>query len=517
MADNSILELSIIETSHFKCYSERALEAGRHIFNSTLAYALNNWNSMKQLSIYRLLLSEYTKAKNSKKKEDKTYKECLALDLTELRYKYKLSKYQLESFATDYKNNHGYDKYLDSNTILNIAGRVWDSISKIMFYKGKRVHFCKYGNFNTLEGKTNKQGIRFIKKGETLRNKKLDNHTVVWNGIRVLVKIRGNDIFAHEMIATKKVKYCRLIRKLVKGKYKWYVQLVLEGAPCPKRNKDGSFRNKVSLGKRIGLDEGTTTLATVSENSVSLEKLGNDEIDYLAKKINRLNRKLTRSRIKTNPENFNQDGTVKRGKKLTWVRSKNYMKTLFALKECYRLKAVKLKLSHRILANSILELGTEVYIEKMNFKALAKKSKETVISKKTNRIKSKKRFGSSITNYAPAMFQSILEQKLKYLGLELHKVNTTTFKASQYDHFKDRCIKKSLSSRWKYIDKYKIQRDLYSAFLLMNSDDSLKHTNRDFCIKTFNNFLKLHNEEINRLKNTIDKLPTSFGIKQEIV
>ena len=74
MADNSILELSIIETSHFKCYSERALEAGRRIFNSTLAYALNNWNSMKQLSIYRLLLSEYTKAKNSKKKEDKAYK-----------------------------------------------------------------------------------------------------------------------------------------------------------------------------------------------------------------------------------------------------------------------------------------------------------------------------------------------------------------------------------------------------------------------------------------------------------
>ena len=58
---------------------------------------------------------------------------------------------------------------------------------------------------------------------------------------------------------------------------------------------------------------------------------------------------------------------------------------------------------------------------------------------------------------------------IKYFGKKLNQVNTQTFKASQYNHFTDEYIKKELSNRWNNFDGIKVQRDLYSAFLLKNS------------------------------------------------
>lgn len=516
MANNFVLELQLNITPKDRYYNDMALECGRHIYNATLKYALNHWNSMKQLKIYKLLLKEYQSVKNSKNENDKLYKQCITDDLDELRFRYKLSRYQLESYATKYKNNHNYDKYLDSNSVLNIVGNVWQAISGLIFYKSKKVHFRKYGDFNTLEGKNNKQGIRFIKVGEKVNRIPSLINKMVWNGREIPVKIRKTDIYAQEVLATKQVKLCKLVRKLIKGKFKYYIQLVFDGIPPVKRNADGSFRHKVNMDGRVGLDIGTTTLATVSEKSVSLEKLGTDEIVEINREINRLHRKLDRSRRKTNPDNFNKDGTIKRGVKLKWIRSKSYLKTLFKLKESYRLKSVKLRLSHNRLTNCILELGTNCYVENMNFKALSKKAKETTISEKTGRFKSKKRFGKSILNFAPAKLLEILNRKLIYVDKALNKVNTKTFKASQYNHHTNTYKKKKLSNRWNYIDKYKVQRDMYSAFLLMNSKDNLKTTDRDLCLKTFENFIKLHDREISLLEIYIDKLPTSFGIKQEV-
>ena len=45
----------------------------------------------------------------------------------------------------------------------------------------------------------------------------------------------------------------------------------------------------------------------------------------------------------------------------------------------------------------------------------------------------------------------------------------------------------------------------------MNSNDDLLSTNRDKCIKTFNNFLILHNICIESIKQNITKRPESFG------
>ena len=63
------------------------------------------------------------------------------------------------------------------------------------------------------------------------------------------------------------------------------------------------------------------------------------------------------------------------------------------------------------------------------------------------------------------------------------------------------------------IDNKWIQRDLYSAFLIMNADEKLEHTDRDKCIKNYESFVKNHDQCINELKTSNEKLPSSFGIK----
>mgnify|MGYP007025241895 CR=1 FL=1 len=49
----------------------------------------------------------------------------------------------------------------------------------------------------------------------------------------------------------------------------------------------------------------------------------------------------------------------------------------------------------------------------MNFSALAKRAKETKTSKKPGKTLSKKRFGKSLANRAPAMFIGMLQLKVQ--------------------------------------------------------------------------------------------------------
>lgn len=59
--------------------------------------------------------------------------------------------------------------------------------------------------------------------------------------------------------------------------------------------------------------------------------------------------------------------------------------------------------------------------------------------------------------------------------------------------------KKSLSQRWNNFNGIEVQRDLYSAFLIMNIASDLKSFDIDKCNERFDNFYRLHNLEVERL------------------
>ena len=321
--------------------------------------------------------------------------------------------------------------------------------------------------------------------------------------------IKNNDVYAQKAIQDR-VKYCRIVRKLIRGEYKFYVQLVMEGLPPIKVNKEGEIKRNIGLGN-VGIDIGTRTIAFSSQYDVKLLELC-PEVENIEKQKKKLLRKLDRQRRSNNPNNYNEDGTIKRGIKLEWIKSNKYIKTQNELKEIQRKQASIRKQSHEKLANYIISLGDRILVETMQFQGLQKRAKKTT-KNKDGKFNKKKRFGKSLGNKAPAMLIEIINRKLKYDGLEILKINTQKVKASQYNHFTGEYNKKELKDRWN--KDIEIQRDIYSSFLIMNVNDDLETINQDKCFETYDNFKILHDKEINRLKelklNGV-KLISSMGI-----
>ena len=219
------------------------------------------------------------------------------------------------------------------------------------------------------------------------------------------------------------------------------------------------------------------------------------------RRIKILSRKLERSRRATNPNNYNEDGTITKGKH-KWYKSKNYIKIQAKLKDEYRKLSIKRKQSHEILANQIIANGTDIRVEDMNFRSLQKRSKKTTISK-NGKINSKKRYGKTIKNRAPSMLLSIIDRKLKYKNLELKKVNTFKVKASQYNPIDGTYTKKQLKDRLVKLDETTIvQRDLLSAYIIAHTNDDLETINVISCYEDFNTFKQLQDNEIQRLRDT---------------
>ena len=484
---NYILTLKLDTKSYEETILNKRLEISRNIYNSCLGELFKRYNHMRESKNYKKIL-KMIKGKDRNKQ------------FNELNSKHGLTEYSLHDFVKPIQKH--FKDNIDSFTAQKIATRCFNAFQGLMFHTANKVSFKKHGEMNSVEGKTNKTGIRF------------KNNKLVWNGLEIDIVVNKNDEYAKTSLLNE-VKYCRIVRKFIRGKYKYYLQLILEGTPPIKYDKEtGEIKNVIGNG-RVGIDIGTQTVAYSSRYDVKLLELA-PEIDNINKEKQILQRKLDRQRRSNNPNKYNEEGTIKRGNKDKWRKSNRYIKTQNKLREIQRKQADIRKQSHNKLANRIVSLGNEVYVETMNYKGLQKRSGETTINKKTGKFNKKKRFGKSLANKAPSMFLTILDNKLKWHGKNLLKIDTFKVKASQYNHIKNEYIKKDLSERWNIFNignkEVKIQRDLYSAFIIMCTKDNLKETDKKMCNKEFKNFKKLHNIEIIRIKNSNDKLISSMGI-----
>jgi hypothetical protein len=261
----------------------------------------------------------------------------------------------------------------------------------------------------------------------------------------------------------------------------------------------------------VGIDIGPQTIAYVSEKEVALKELA-DQVNNIEREKRVLQRKLDRSRRATNPDNYAPDGTIKRGVKLTRNKSKRYLKTQRELACLQRRQADIRKRQHNELANHLLSLGDRFYIEDMEWPALTHRAKKTEISEKTGKYKRKKRFGKSVGNKAPATLIGLLDIKLKSRGLEGVCKVSTSVRASQYNHLTDEYKKKELSERWNHMpDGRRIQRDLYSAFLLQHMNETQTDFDKTALIRDYERFTVLHDQCIEELRKA-PKTLASMGL-----
>lgn len=470
---------------------DKRLECGRHLYNSLLSIVLNRYNEMIKTKKYRELYGSLT---HNKKYDDPIWKQ-----INDLENRFRLSKFDVIE-DIKHMSNH-FSGLMNSQVCQEIAKQVWSAIKSIMHKPSKSVHFKKFGAFNSLSGSQRTRAIIF--KGDYIDFGKLH--------IRIKYPKNENDFSYFDRFLfpnLDNLKFCKIVRKQIRCKSRYYVQLVFAG---------NAIKDRYSIGTgRVGIDIGTSTVAVSSNTSVELLELAKESQSFEKEKSN-LQRKMDRSRRSTNPNKFNPDGTIKKGNTGRWVFSNSYKRLRSEYSDICRKQKQSREVSHNKLVNDILKLGDSFFVEDMNFSGLAKRSKSKTEYVAKNKCKKKKRYGKSICNRAPSMFLSILERKLNYFGLNLNRINTKSCKASQYDHITDTFTKKKLSNRWHIFENgTKVQRDLYSAFLIANVSDSLDSIDKELCDMNFDVFIKMHDDKIKELldeKNSTNrKFLTSMGI-----
>lgn len=478
-----VLTLALKPEPWQKDLIDKRMKIAVQVYNSAVNILKKRYNILSKSKEYRDLIKQRRAAKteDEKKKIDE--------ELNKVKAKYGFNEYQLNNAITPVRQH--FAENMDGSTSQKLVKRVWQAMNAMLFHNGEEVHYKRDGDINSLEGQTNAKGIRF------------KNDCIYWNPRKakkkliIPVVINRRDQYQYECLQ-RKICYCRIVRKMIRGKYKYYVQLILVGIP-PKRydNKTGDVKQQIGKGD-VGLDIGVSTIAVVSENSASIFELA-DRVQNIERERYLLSRKLQRSRQAMNPNNYNSNGTIKcKEKRQRWINSNRYLKLRKQLIEICRKQAAIRKLQHECLANYLLTLGDTFYVEDIHFNSWSRRSKETKKTKK-GKFQSKKRFGKTIAHRAPGKLLEILNRKLGYSGRKLIKINTAKARASQFNHLDQSYQKKPLSQRWNDLDGRKVQRDMYSAFLIMNTDETHAGFDLNKCNARFENFMKYHDMEVKRL------------------
>lgn len=219
---------------------------------------------------------------------------------------------------------------------------------------------------------------------------------------------------------------------------------------------------------------------------------------------------MDRSRRATNPENYNADGTIKKGKK-KWTYSRHYKKLKAKHAELCRINATNRRLAINEDVNHLRSIGDVFITEPKNAAKLMKRAKETTVNNK-GKINRKKRFGKSVKNRCPGGFQTAVENKFKTSGGTYIEV-PNNYRASQYDHTADDYIKKKLSDRmYKLADGTLVQRDWYSSFLLYCYNYRTNDIDKKKCAAEFKKCYSMEKDFIEWIKKHKIKVLNS-GIK----
>ncbi len=398
------------------------LEAARQMYNACLGEAMRRVHLIRQSKVF--VGARSLKPSNPERK----------VLFKRAREQYEFSDYGIQSYGTQIRHSWIGD-HLDAHTGQKLATRAYNAAEKVLFGKASCVRFKGKNQMDSVEGKSNIAGIRWKKEAEC----------VEWSGLKLKALISDNDpVILHGL--THKVKYVRLVRRKVSGKNRFYAQLVSSGSPFVKP--------KNNLGKgNVGLDIGPSTIAIVGDSTEQLREFA-CELEFDAAQIRRLQRRMDRSRRATNPNNYNANGTVKKGKK-RWNSSKSYLKIRSSKANLERKLAAqrasrmlrKRKSLHGELVNDILRSGDVIKLEKLSYKAF------------------QKLFGRSVGKRAPGMFVSHLKSKAERAGGQVVEIPTLYTRLSQTCQC-GRVKKKKLSERVHQCEcGIQMQRDLYSAFL----------------------------------------------------
>ena len=525
-----VIEIELQATAEQSVTLQQVQEHLRVIRNTVLRELKKRYDQMVRTKTYQRVMRQYRQI--YEKLENTADKKQMAALKTEIKTLHDRLDEMREAYQVTFDHARQYGEMLhatkfslpDSVTVWSACEMAWHSVEGLLFRNAEKVYFYKRDDFMTLQGKQAERSV-IVKYDEKHHALIVQHH-----GMMFPLIVKPDDLFIEDtlsniehymehakeidqrnmalyqakqpLIPTYRIRNNRIVTRVIRGKPRYFLQMVLEGKPVAKRKKDGTFRHTYGTG-RIGADLGTQSLGVVTDEQVILKNLAERSENSLdmERTLATLQRYMDRSKRATNPQNFDEKGRIKKGRK-RWRFSTRYCKATAKMKELHRKAAVNRKLAHNEEINRLRSDGDALYIEPMKFKPLQHKAKDAKKDEKTGRWKQRKRFGKSIQHRSPGYFLSRVKQVFHDTGGHVYEVHHVTFAASQYDHILDEKTKKTLSQRWHVLpDGRRIQRDLYSAFLLYCADDTLRQPNRDMCHDHFEVFYPLHNEYIEEIRN----------------
>ncbi|MBE9130209.1 MULTISPECIES: transposase [unclassified Coleofasciculus] len=421
-----VTTIPLVVTSQAEPELLSRFQGGRQLYNALLNESMARMRLVHKSDQYQL-------AKALPKGKART--EAFAVARKEYRY----SEYDIQAYATVVANTSKWiATKIDSNTQQKLATRAFQASEKVMFGRAKKVRFKVPFRFRSMEGKTNKQGIRWV--GEQL----------VWGKLKLNALIDyDNPVMMHGI--NSEVKYVRILWKEINGKRRWYAQLINKGEPYQKA------ANFVSPGV-VGIDLNISNVAYVADSNAGLLPFA-EKVPTFEREISRLQRKMQRSQRQLNPDSYEPDflgrkgrktirkkGKLKKGKR-AYNKSKRYLALAAKKRELERRKSEYCKSQNRRLVNDILKIGNQIKTEKVSVKGW------------------QKNWGKAVAAKSPGFFQSELKRKAEKAGGSFYQFSTTKTALSQ-THLTGIRIKKSLSERVHYDQSGVVMhRDLMSAFL----------------------------------------------------
>ena len=409
-------------------------QAGRQLYNAVLNEAMARVRLIQKSDLYKFAKS-LPKGKDGK--DPKTKARSDAFKLANQAYRY--SDYDLQAYANSTaKSSKWIAQSIDAQSQQTIATRAFKASQRVMFGVAKSVRFKVPSRFKSMEGKTNKQGIRW------------KDDQLVWGNLALKAIIdESNPVMMHGL--TSPIKYVRILRKELNDKPYWFAQLICEGTPFQKP------KNVVTNGL-VGIDLNISNIAFVGNFEAGLKPFA-ESVPTFEREIKSAQRLMQRSQRANNPDSFEPDFLGQKGRKLVrkkgkhkkgvrkQIRSKRYLRIAAKKRELERKKSAYAKSQNRRIVNDILRCGNQIMAENVSVKGW------------------QKRYGKAIAAKSPGFFQSELSRKAENAGGSFTKFSTQKTALSQ-THLTGERIKKSLSERVHYDQSGVVMhRDLMSAYL----------------------------------------------------
>ena len=484
---------------------EKSMNVANSIYNDMLSEGKKRINRLRADENYWKLIKDYNDAKehNEKHSNQKIDIKVINNQLKNMVKSYGLSQTDFEHFLRDRRHKLDFYKALSTPEIQVIAKQAFDTIKNVIYFKSKikNLKFKSKYKDSSFKNKRNDTGLRLIEN----ESDKYAYTLILGNKHKINIKRNAFTTYQQNcMLRAEKIKYVQIQKSKIKGKFRYYLVIYLQGTPPTK--------HKVGKGV-VGCDNGVSTLAYVSDNKLELVDLVPEKCLRIEEGIKRLNKQISYKLRLLNPDCFDQNNKVVKGKKMT-NRSNNLTKLMTRVqKKQHKMRIYKNELQNKV-CNELLSQGNVIQLEKMNVKALQKRSKNIRINQKTNRPYSKKRFGKSILKASPSSLVTLLKTKAASRGATVIEINTKDTKPSQYNHILNKDIKKTLNTRiYDLSNEYpNIQRDLYSAILNKYTIQQTKNDKITYIIdKTrltneFEQYYNLMQQEITKIKNENKRL-----------